>query len=146
MFSRWIVTKNTSPRGTVHCRKTRIPCGDHLLICGQYYIHHHHRHQWRYSPLRPFASSSTSLHSSLSNAFLLHPLTPTVFMSASVSRIHGNLGRPFLLLQYYITFANILFFISGRKFWLLIGTHGAADRVQLEAECGHMQHARGPLV
>jgi hypothetical protein len=26
----------TSARGTVHCRKTRISSGDHLVICGQY--------------------------------------------------------------------------------------------------------------
>jgi hypothetical protein len=26
MFSRWIVTNFTSVRGTLHCRKTRIPC------------------------------------------------------------------------------------------------------------------------
>jgi hypothetical protein len=36
MFSRWIVTNITSASGTVHCRKTRIPCGDHLAICGRY--------------------------------------------------------------------------------------------------------------
>jgi hypothetical protein len=36
MFSRWIVTNITSTPGTLHCRKTRIPCGDQLLICGQY--------------------------------------------------------------------------------------------------------------
>jgi hypothetical protein len=34
MFSRWIVTNITFDRGTVHCRKNRIPCGDHLVICG----------------------------------------------------------------------------------------------------------------
>jgi hypothetical protein len=33
MFSRWIVTNITSAVGTVHCRKTRIPCGDQLVIC-----------------------------------------------------------------------------------------------------------------
>jgi hypothetical protein len=38
MFSRWIVTKITSARGTVHCRETRIPCGDQLLICGLYIV------------------------------------------------------------------------------------------------------------
>jgi hypothetical protein len=36
MFSRRIVTNITSPRGTLHCRKTRIPCWDQLVICGQY--------------------------------------------------------------------------------------------------------------
>jgi hypothetical protein len=36
MFSRWIVTNITSARGTVHCRKTRISCGDRLVICGLY--------------------------------------------------------------------------------------------------------------
>jgi hypothetical protein len=36
MFSRWIVTNITSARGTVHCRKIRIPCGDQLVICGLY--------------------------------------------------------------------------------------------------------------
>jgi hypothetical protein len=36
MFSRWIVTNITSARGTVHCRKTRIPCGEQLVICGLY--------------------------------------------------------------------------------------------------------------
>jgi hypothetical protein len=36
MFSRWIVTNITSARGTLHCRKTRIPCGDQLVICGLY--------------------------------------------------------------------------------------------------------------
>jgi hypothetical protein len=36
MFSRWIVTNITSARGTVHCRKTRIPCGDQPLIFGLY--------------------------------------------------------------------------------------------------------------
>jgi hypothetical protein len=35
MFLRWIVTKITSDLGTMHCRKTRIPCGDQLVICGQ---------------------------------------------------------------------------------------------------------------
>jgi hypothetical protein len=24
--------------GTVHCRKTRIPCGNQLVICGQYAV------------------------------------------------------------------------------------------------------------
>jgi hypothetical protein len=33
MFSRWIVTNVTSARGTLHCRKTRIPCGNQLVIC-----------------------------------------------------------------------------------------------------------------
>jgi hypothetical protein len=37
MFSRWIVTNITSARGTVHCRKTRIPCGDQLVIGGYSY-------------------------------------------------------------------------------------------------------------
>jgi hypothetical protein len=36
MFSRWIVTNITSARRTLHCRKTRIPCGDQLVICGLY--------------------------------------------------------------------------------------------------------------
>jgi hypothetical protein len=36
MFSRRLVTNITFARGTVHCRKTRIPCGDQLVICGQY--------------------------------------------------------------------------------------------------------------
>jgi hypothetical protein len=36
MFSRWIVTNITSARGTVHCHKTRIPCGDQLVVCGRY--------------------------------------------------------------------------------------------------------------
>jgi hypothetical protein len=30
------MTNITSARGTLHCRKTRIPCGDQLVICGQY--------------------------------------------------------------------------------------------------------------
>jgi hypothetical protein len=34
MFSRRIVMNITSARGTLHCRKTRIPCGDQLVICG----------------------------------------------------------------------------------------------------------------
>jgi hypothetical protein len=34
MFSRWIVTHITSVRGNLHCRKTHVPCGDHLKICG----------------------------------------------------------------------------------------------------------------
>jgi len=34
MFSRWIITNITSARGTLHCRKTRIPCGNQLVICG----------------------------------------------------------------------------------------------------------------
>jgi hypothetical protein len=29
MFSRWIVMNITSARGTLHCRKTRIPCGQY---------------------------------------------------------------------------------------------------------------------
>jgi hypothetical protein len=33
MFSRWIVMNITSARGTLHCRDTRIPCGDQLVIC-----------------------------------------------------------------------------------------------------------------
>jgi hypothetical protein len=32
MFLRWIVTNITYTRGTLHCRKTRIPCGDQLVI------------------------------------------------------------------------------------------------------------------
>jgi hypothetical protein len=36
MFSPRMVTNITSARGTVHCRKTRIPCGDQLMICGLY--------------------------------------------------------------------------------------------------------------
>jgi hypothetical protein len=35
MFSRWIVTNITSVRGTLYCHKTRILCGDQLVICGQ---------------------------------------------------------------------------------------------------------------
>jgi hypothetical protein len=37
MFSRWIVTNITSARGTLHCRKTRILCGDQLVVCGLYF-------------------------------------------------------------------------------------------------------------
>jgi hypothetical protein len=37
MFSRWIVTNITSACGTLRCRKTRIPCGDQLVMCGHYY-------------------------------------------------------------------------------------------------------------
>jgi hypothetical protein len=36
MFSSWIVMNITSARGTLHCRKIRIPCGDQLVICGLY--------------------------------------------------------------------------------------------------------------
>jgi hypothetical protein len=36
MFSCWIVTNITSARGTLHCRKTRIPCGDQFDVCGLY--------------------------------------------------------------------------------------------------------------
>jgi hypothetical protein len=36
MFSRWIITNNTCARRTLHCRKTRISCGDQLEICRQY--------------------------------------------------------------------------------------------------------------
>jgi hypothetical protein len=36
MFSRWIVKNITFARLTLHYRKTRIPCGDQLVICGQY--------------------------------------------------------------------------------------------------------------
>jgi hypothetical protein len=36
MFSCWIVTNVTSARGTLHYRKTRIPSGYQLVICGQY--------------------------------------------------------------------------------------------------------------
>jgi hypothetical protein len=36
MFSRWTVTNITSDRGTLNCRKTLIPCGDQLVICGLY--------------------------------------------------------------------------------------------------------------
>jgi hypothetical protein len=39
MFSRWIVTNITSAGGTLHCRKTRIPCRHQLVICGQYTAH-----------------------------------------------------------------------------------------------------------
>jgi hypothetical protein len=35
-FSRWTVTNITSARGTLQCRKTRIPSGDQLVICGLY--------------------------------------------------------------------------------------------------------------
>jgi hypothetical protein len=38
MFSRWMVTNITSVRGTMHYRKVRIPCGEHPVICGQYYV------------------------------------------------------------------------------------------------------------
>jgi hypothetical protein len=38
MFSRWIVTNITFVRGTLHCRKTRIPCGDQIVICGLYTV------------------------------------------------------------------------------------------------------------
>jgi hypothetical protein len=34
MFSRWIATNTTTARGALHCRKTRIPCGYQLVICG----------------------------------------------------------------------------------------------------------------
>jgi hypothetical protein len=34
MFSCWIVMDVTSTRGTFHCCKTHIPCGDQLMICG----------------------------------------------------------------------------------------------------------------
>jgi hypothetical protein len=30
----WRVMNITSARGTLHCRKTRIPCGDPLVFCG----------------------------------------------------------------------------------------------------------------
>jgi hypothetical protein len=36
MFSGWIVTNITSARGNLHCRKTLIPCGDRLVVCGMY--------------------------------------------------------------------------------------------------------------
>jgi hypothetical protein len=38
MFLCWIVTNITPARGTVHCRKTRIPSGDQLVMCGQYVV------------------------------------------------------------------------------------------------------------
>jgi hypothetical protein len=34
IVSRWIVTKINFARGTLHCRKTSIPCGDQLVKCG----------------------------------------------------------------------------------------------------------------
>jgi hypothetical protein len=34
MFSRWVVTNIISAQRTLHCRKTRIPCRDQLVICG----------------------------------------------------------------------------------------------------------------
>jgi hypothetical protein len=34
--SHWIVTNITSARGTLHSRKTTIPCGDQLMVCGLY--------------------------------------------------------------------------------------------------------------
>jgi hypothetical protein len=40
MFSRWPVTKITSTGETVHCRKTRIPCGNRLVIFGEYLSQH----------------------------------------------------------------------------------------------------------
>jgi hypothetical protein len=43
MFSSWIVTNITSARGTLHCCKTRIPCGDQLTICGLYMSDEHAR-------------------------------------------------------------------------------------------------------
>jgi hypothetical protein len=36
MFSRWIVTNITSARGTLHCHKTHILCGDQFVISGLY--------------------------------------------------------------------------------------------------------------
>jgi hypothetical protein len=38
MFSRWRVTNITSARGTLHFRKSRIPCGDQLVISGLYLL------------------------------------------------------------------------------------------------------------
>jgi hypothetical protein len=38
MFSRWIVTNITTARGTLHYCKTRIPCGNQLVICGQHIL------------------------------------------------------------------------------------------------------------
>jgi hypothetical protein len=35
-FLLWIVTNITSARWTMHCCKTRIPCGDELVVCGLY--------------------------------------------------------------------------------------------------------------
>jgi hypothetical protein len=57
MFSRWIVTNITSARGTVHCRKTRIPCGDQLILMQEFILHNNPSVQWRYSPNRALASS-----------------------------------------------------------------------------------------
>jgi hypothetical protein len=36
LFSRWIVTNTISARETLRCRKTRVACGDQLVICGLY--------------------------------------------------------------------------------------------------------------
>jgi hypothetical protein len=49
MSSRWIVTAITYARGTLHCRKTRFPCGDQLVICGLYV----HVHETYIMPTRP---------------------------------------------------------------------------------------------
>jgi hypothetical protein len=66
MFSRGIVTNITSVRGTLHCRKTLIPCRDQLLMCGVY-------------NLKPVGQSRTSLnilqiHSIVWSVVYLRPL------------------------------------------------------------------------
>jgi hypothetical protein len=39
IFYRWIATNITFARGTLHCSKTHIPCGDQLVICGLYLLY-----------------------------------------------------------------------------------------------------------
>jgi hypothetical protein len=38
IFSHWILMKIICASGTLHCRKTHIPCGDQLEICALYVI------------------------------------------------------------------------------------------------------------
>jgi hypothetical protein len=74
MFSRWLVTNISSAHGTLHCRKTRVPCGDQLVVCGQY------------TPLKR-RSTATELHGQ--NALIFITLRREILKSHS-SILPGN--------------------------------------------------------
>jgi hypothetical protein len=86
MFSRWIVTNTTSDRRTVHCRKTRIPCRNQLVTCGEYITNElipwrqnpkvHHRVRDSLPPV-PILSQLNTIHTRLQPIFPRSILIPS---------------------------------------------------------------------
>jgi hypothetical protein len=66
----------TSARGTLHCRKTRIPCGDQLVICGLYVCQHKSTHVYACSCHSPEAHT-TRHNANYWERHLVPPLTHT---------------------------------------------------------------------